>query len=652
VSEGVDPGSAGGAGALCRAATPLALCVALAAVKLWLVSAQTLAAVAPAPVDDDLFVSTAEALLRGEWLGPPDLYTLAKGPVYPLWLALVHGSGLRLLVAQAALYALSCAAFVWALAPAVSGRWLRAAIFLVVLWNPASWADGPATQVLRDGIYPALTLLVVAGTAGTVLRLTGRVAGARRWAAAAGLAGALFAMTREEGIWILPSVGVLAFAAMIHTRRIGLRRILGAAAIAGAAYSAPVAAVAAANAARYGVFTICDTNAPELRAAYGALTRVVTPAARPLVPVPREARARIAAASPAFREVYPVLEARAPGWQVHGCAALGICDEISGGWFNWALREAASLAGKYDDLTVARDWYARVASEVDEACSRGALVCLPPRASLMPPWRHEYLRRSAEAFGRGAALVATLSSVRAEPSRPITPERWLRRFEAVTNEQIPRDRLRVRVQVESALGSPRPVVLDGDFQQRPATIAVIPTNATPAGAPGRYRVEAETSCGRDCLLVNLFPGGAALAVPLEANASQGADGNGSWVVEQFEVVPELPSGAQSARWAALDAVGRIYRVALPPLLAVAVALCVWAAWGDLRARSLRPLTAVVAALAAGVLARLLVLALVDATSFPAIRVFYAAPAYPLAIGFVALSLASLWLPVPRAERTT
>ncbi len=46
------------------------LCVALTGLKLWLVAAQTVYAIAPLPGDDELFLSQAETILKGEWLGP------------------------------------------------------------------------------------------------------------------------------------------------------------------------------------------------------------------------------------------------------------------------------------------------------------------------------------------------------------------------------------------------------------------------------------------------------------------------------------------------------------------------------------------------------------------------------------------------------
>jgi hypothetical protein len=106
--------------------------------KLWLVSAQTLCALGFAAYDDELFLARAEALVRGEWLGNPSCFTLMKGPVYSLWLALNHYSGLPLLLSQALLYVLACWILIRALRPVIHAPWARAALYLAVLYNPAS----------------------------------------------------------------------------------------------------------------------------------------------------------------------------------------------------------------------------------------------------------------------------------------------------------------------------------------------------------------------------------------------------------------------------------------------------------------------------------------------------------------------------------
>ena len=74
--------------------------VALVLFKLWLVSAQTIFAIGPASYHDAVYLKLADALLRGEWLGPYDKFTLAHGPMYPLFIAGVYRLRIPLFLAQ------------------------------------------------------------------------------------------------------------------------------------------------------------------------------------------------------------------------------------------------------------------------------------------------------------------------------------------------------------------------------------------------------------------------------------------------------------------------------------------------------------------------------------------------------------------------
>ena len=73
--------------------------IVLIIIKLWLVEALDFVATYT-PHDDYLFVRLAKSILNGEWLGPYDQLTLVKGPVYPLFLAVAHHTGLPLLFVQ------------------------------------------------------------------------------------------------------------------------------------------------------------------------------------------------------------------------------------------------------------------------------------------------------------------------------------------------------------------------------------------------------------------------------------------------------------------------------------------------------------------------------------------------------------------------
>ncbi len=171
-----------------------------------------------APHDDLLFLDQAKALLDGQWLGKLDALTLIKGPFYPLFIAATQVAGIRLIAAEQWFYVASCGLFAVALTPWVPSRWGRALAFAVLAFNPMSFATDPATRVIREGIYPALTLAVLACSIGLVARIHRSLAVRTAWALGLGFGLSAFWLTREEGIWIVPSLLALASIAVLQLR--------------------------------------------------------------------------------------------------------------------------------------------------------------------------------------------------------------------------------------------------------------------------------------------------------------------------------------------------------------------------------------------------------------------------------------------------
>lgn len=618
-------------------------CALLTLLKLWLVGAQTLHAIAPTAADDQLFLANAVSILRGEWLGPLTDLTLVKGPVYPLWLALSHLTGARLLLAQAFLYAVACAVLARGLRPAIPHRSRRALLYLAVLFNPATWSDGPATRVVREGIYPSLTILLLGFAMGGVLRLRDAPRRAALWAAAAGFTGALLVMTREEGVWLAPSVAIIAFLGLAHARHSVRRAGLASIATATLAYTIPTMGIASLNWKHYGLFETCETRTGYYRSAYGALTRVKTAKWNPHVPVPREARSKLFEVSPAFREIGPFIERSAAAWTSNGCKAFGVCDDIAGGWFMWAFRDAVNKAGKYQDGQLARAWYERLTREVDDACRSGRLECVPARSNWMPPWRGEYLSPLLSALGRATVFAATFSDVTPYPSAPEGAEADLAWFERISNERLPRRLVQMQGVVVSRAGEATAVVVDrfgapakASIQRTSVTAAE--TNATDTARSTRFAVS--TECVTGCRLMLLTTNGWGLGVPLSEGSRAGGDAALTWTTEDFHrgVAASQDEASRKLRLAVLAGITRAYALAIPALLVVAVALLLSRVARAVRARTY-PLASLLAlALLAGVAVRLLVLALIDVNSFPAITVLYMSPAYGLLIAFVALVL--------------
>ncbi|MEO6875658.1 MAG: hypothetical protein ABI222_12635, partial [Opitutaceae bacterium] len=144
--------------------------VLLTLVKLWLVRGQAIYAIGPADHDDRLFLQLADHLVRGEWLGPYNQLTLAKGPFYSCWVAFVYFLGLPLFFAQHLLYAAGCAFFVRAVRPAIASGAARFAIYALLLWNPMSFDASSMGRVLRQHVYGPLALMLFAGLIALYLR--------------------------------------------------------------------------------------------------------------------------------------------------------------------------------------------------------------------------------------------------------------------------------------------------------------------------------------------------------------------------------------------------------------------------------------------------------------------------------------------------
>ena len=357
--------------------------------------------------DDTLFLRLANHISRGEWLGPYGEFPLIKGPVYPMFIALTHLLGLPLLFAQHLVYALACLLMVQVLAPLVRGRGKRIFVFALALYMPMIFSTIPSTRVLRALLYTALTLLVLACCLGLLLACRKGRRSAWWWSLGMGLALSAFWLCREEGIWLLPGIALLVAGCLLYRRgrTVPITRCLLPLLLPVLMLFALWHGISLVNRAHYGVYTTCEMREPSFLAAYGALTRIRHDAWNPRVPVPQDARLRVYAYSPAFLELAVYLEGEAGrNWFRFSQSS----HDLEGGSFIWALRAAAAYRGYHDTAEKARAYYGRLAREVNAACDQGKLPCLPPRASLTPPWHGEYVPLIISALGRGIKVLVTL----------------------------------------------------------------------------------------------------------------------------------------------------------------------------------------------------------------------------------------------------
>lgn len=657
------------------------LAAGLALFKLWLAAGQPLGTFVLGAHDDGHFLIMARYLLQGRWAGPYDQFTLIKGPFYPLWIAAMYKLSIPLVLSHHLLYILACGLMVLALPPLLPRPPYRVLIFTILLFNPISYHSMTMPRVIREGIYPALTLLVLAAA----LRLAwldratvrARAAWPWWWAAGLGVCLAAFWLTREESVWLLPSLGLIW---LLHVYRLwsqggaskwGWLAGLAPWGLALGLWLGLVGIVYGLNQSYYGVFARTELDQADFKAAYGALTRVKSSTWYPDVPVTRAARKQIYAVSPSFARLRPFLEGDlGDGWvatsneQTPGGPAL---NELRGGWFVWAFRDAVAAAGQYSHDRFPVAYYRRLAKEIDAACEAQKLDCLPPRASLTSPWRSDYLPPLLQGLGLGSSYLARYEGFSAR-SVPV-----LDRSAAVDwAVELTGQPLNVEYQLISgwAFQKGAPVgLLIRDAQGHP-TITTIERGLNtdiydrflaqgqniPEAKMAAFEVR--TNCTEHCSLEISAPG-RVQRLDIDSIPAQGMElQDGDLYVGIYGVAShlEMQAGTLSgrdnqAKIAFFESIAGLYQAAVPWMslggLALYLALCVAA----LLRRSPPWVTAwaVTSALLGGLAARLLILVLIQITSFSGIRVDYMAPMYPLLLLFDGL-IVIWWLEQAAARR--
>ena len=338
--------------------------------------------------DDGLFMRLATNLASGHWLGNFDQFTLMKGPGYPMFLALTGLSGLPVTATHALFEILALLIAGWAAWRLTLSRLVGVLVFVVLAFYPAGFIDN-LQRVFRDQIYWAQTLVILSLFSVLLLSPPRTRASQLGLAGAAGLVLGWAWLTREEGIWLLPGLTLLAVGAVFINRAERGRSIAAARniAVAVAACLAVNGAFMAGNRIAYGSYVGVDFKQRDFTAAVDALQSVDTGSVTPFVPVPAAARSEVAKISPAFQPLAAVLAPGTPlsdGWGI-GCRQFQQgCGDIAAGWFVWALRDAAAVNGYYQSPRIAAQKFGQIAADITEACADGRLHCRRTWISFMP----------------------------------------------------------------------------------------------------------------------------------------------------------------------------------------------------------------------------------------------------------------------------
>ena len=621
------------------------------ALKLWLVSGiRTLPVVGPH--DASNYIEHAKSILLGHWFGSYENLTLIKLPFFPLYIAAVQQLGIPLTLANELFFAFSCVLACIAIRPIVTRGWALGVVFLIVYFNPLSYAT-LAWIAYRSDVNSSLTLLCFACALALLARRNARPRVIRPWLFGLGFSVAAFWLNREEAVWLIPSLMVIVGAYYwyaTHNRKEERAARLSALGIPVFIVVAAVNAIMAINGAVYGWPTAVEQQAPEFVSAYNSLARIVPPTPRFRVPVPRSAREIAYRISPAARELQPSLEGRRGNeWAAGTCALWNVCGDIGGGWFIWAFRDSVAGAGHYVSAPAARAFYVQLAAEIDRACDSGQIACTRKSATLLAPIDPAKFPAIIADAGTVLSTLATFSLFSLDHWPVVRPGPGFYDDYQFVAGSIATDPVTVyngwfthgvlkSIGVKDANGAealatmlfkPSPDVyaaLSGDHGSRSGDLSVA-------------RFEIATACTANCRLVFINDRNVTSSVPLASTQVNGSD----FIYHLDTVALEGSVAAdQPLKNGVLTKIEHLYAALLPWLMALAVAIAIARIVRRIRRRSTFTTIPTVLTISAtmAVLLLSLILAIVDTFNFPGITVEYFGSVVPLVLFAVAVSVVS------------
>ncbi len=601
--------------------------------------------------DDMLFIKLAGYLGSGHWLGPYNDLTLAKGMFYPLFILAAFASAIPLMIAEHIVYLAACA--LTAIFVARRARnCIALALFAGLAFNPVLWTPSLA-RVMREGIYLSQSLAVVT----LVAMLAFPLGNASRrqsltTAIGLGLVAASFWLTREEGVWLLPAIAFpIGLSALLLRRRAAITGVFRPFVTSLAVFLAVLATVASLNAHYYGVFRLTDFQSGSFRQAYGAISRIKPDSWRRYVVFPRDARERAYAVSPVARELKPFLEGDlAENWRKTGCDQTRTpnCPEVLSGWFMWELRGAVLGTGHANSGGDADAFYSRLAREINDACDSGRLECLPPRATMLPPFKSRYLIDALKPAGEIAGFLFHLGdgAIGSPPSRG--EDSIFRIYAGLVGGVSPKPALPTTIIRGWAGSSGAPPMIyvagSGNEETRSSVEILDPSYVSnPVAAPNSVRFVATTDCPKDRCALIFTDGDDQIRVPLAAPPA------GTVTAGKLQMVLE-DAGVQRLRDTVIDPsalrraaqvkiatiIARFYRIVTPLLSILALAGGAGAILRSRRDGSLWPLIGLTLASAATILSRIALLSYLDVSSFPGTIFLYSSAASPFVIVFAVL----------------
>ena len=354
--------------------TTTIIIILLILLKIYLISVQPIKYIPENKYDDALMLKQANSILQGKWLGEYNSLTLVKGPITPIFIAILNKLHIPFLIGQELLYDVSCLFVIYTFSKTIKNKKILYIIFAILLFNPVTFST-EICRVYRDGISTSLTMLLIGFSYSIFLNRENSPKKQIKYFIGLGITLSALYLCREESIWILPFVIISTITTIIFIikdKKIKSSKILiGMYAIPIAIFIINNLTICTVNYKNYGVFELNQYWSKEFKEAYGAITRVIPNEIYSKVPVSQETIKRICEISPKFKEIEEYLTGEeADKWSKCGDGKIG---EIQGGWIHWAIIKGVDAKGYYKDAKTANQYYKELANEINNAIDEGKI---------------------------------------------------------------------------------------------------------------------------------------------------------------------------------------------------------------------------------------------------------------------------------------
>ena len=363
------------------------LVTTLIVVKIALVGWWPFLALTRMPHDVTLFLHQAMSILEGNWLGTYSEKTLMKGPITPMWIALMNFLGIPLLLSHHLFYAAGCVLSLLAFKRFTSNNWFLLFIFTLLLFNPYSYNYGPIASAFREMLHQPVVLTLIALSIILAVDFMKRREVNIGLIILFGVILVLFWNNREEGVWVVPYL-IWLLMAMAYSIWVGwgsnkaqtATKLLQVVLITGAIWAVGTYAIAWKNHQEYEVFAVVELKTAEFKRALSGLLSIDA----------KHWRSHY----PAQPDVLDKLYALPSGSELDLDKKAGKTREpIHSFQLAWAFRSAVRDAGYYDKGgSAVLEFYDRIGKEIETACAEKKFACSKPLFGVLPPWHPGYTK--------------------------------------------------------------------------------------------------------------------------------------------------------------------------------------------------------------------------------------------------------------------